>query len=95
MLVENYLLVKREPPRTMPSADAVRRLPPSAKLVFRALQDAGALTSTELSRQTLLAPRTVRHALRRLGQTGLVHHRSSLRDSRTSYFYLGEHCKRL
>jgi DNA-binding MarR family transcriptional regulator len=79
----------------VPKGRVIKALPPSAKLIYRALDDRGALTSRELSDETYLAPRTVRHALKRLKNFGLVHTRNSLRDSRTSYFYLGERCERL
>ena len=78
-----------------PSPGPIKTLPPSAKLVYRILGEHGALTSRELSDETFLAPRTVRHALKRLKAFGIVHTRNSLRDSRTSYFYLGEHCERV
>ena len=81
--------------RAAPQGASLRKLPPSAKLIYRALDQRGALTSRELSDETYLAPRTVRHALKRLRQFGLVQTRNSLRDSRTSYFYLGARCDRL
>lgn len=73
----------------------LRNLPPSAKLVYKTLDSNGALTSKEISDETLLAPRTVRHALKRLRQFGLVNTRASLRDCRTAYFFLGEECDRI
>lgn len=82
-------------PGFVPDGRAIKVLPPSAKLIYRALDERGALTSRELSNETYLAPRTVRHALKRLKQFGLVNTRNSLRDSRTSYFYLGERCERI
>ncbi|MBW3583725.1 MAG: helix-turn-helix domain-containing protein [Euryarchaeota archaeon] len=74
---------------------ALRNLPPSAKLVYKTLDANGALTSKEISDETLLAPRTVRHALKRLRQFGLVNTRASLRDCRTAYFYIGQDCQRV
>jgi transcription initiation factor IIE alpha subunit len=74
---------------------ALRRLPPSAKLVYKALDDKGAMTSKEISEETMLAPRTVRHALKRLRHYGLVNTRASLRDCRTAYFFLGKNCNRV
>lgn len=74
---------------------ALRLLPPSAKLVYKALAESGAMTSKEISDETLLAPRTVRHALKRLRQYGLVNTRASLRDCRTAYFFLGQNCQRV
>ena len=73
----------------------LRVLPPSAKLVYKALSESGALTSKEISDNTLLAARTVRHALKRLRHYRLVNTRASLRDCRTAYFFLGQTCQRV
>lgn len=88
-----------QPATTEPTQEerdqALRRLPPSAKLVFKALTDRGAMTSKEISDETMLAPRTVRHALKRLRQFGLVNTRASLKDCRTAYFFVGQDCPRV
>lgn len=93
-----HLDIHRPNPKTLDPAEqerVLRLLPPSAKLVYKALDESGALTSKEISDETLLAPRTVRHALKRLRQFGLVNTRASLRDCRTAYFYLGQNCQRV
>lgn len=88
-----------QPTPTEPTSEerdqALRRLPPSAKLVYKALSDRGAMTSKEISDETMLAPRTVRHALKRLRQFGLVNTRASLKDCRTAYFFVGKDCPRV
>ena len=46
--------------------EAVRDLPPSAKLVAKVLEYNDTLTQSQLADETLLPPRTVRYALNRL-----------------------------
>ncbi len=96
MYVSEFLIPK---PALEPNPDErermLRELPPSAKLVYKALHESGALTSREISSETLLAPRTVRHALKRLRSQRLVNTRPSLRDCRTAYFFLGQNCQRV
>lgn len=53
--------------------EQLRAQSPSAKLVYRVLQESESpLTTRILSERTLLAPRTTRYALRRLRETDLV-----------------------
>lgn len=74
--------------------DPVRfaRLPASAQRTFGAVREAGPLTSAELLARTGLPPRTLRYAVRRLKQEGLVDARCSLRDCRTCYFFVSKRC---
>jgi DNA-binding transcriptional ArsR family regulator len=78
-------------------AEAVRvddatfgRLPESAQRVFGAVKDEGPLTHAELRDRTGLPPRTIRFAVRRLKDEGLVDARSSLKDCRTCYFFVSK-----
>lgn len=78
-------------------AEAVRvddetfgRLPDSAQRVFGAVKDEGPLTHAELRDRTGLPPRTIRFAVRRLKDEGLVDARSSLKDCRTCYFFVSK-----
>jgi NAD+ kinase len=48
------------------------RLPPSALLLRKILEERGPLTASEIVSLTGLSPRTVRHALERLRSAGLV-----------------------
>lgn len=68
------------------------RLPESARRVFSAVREAGPLTHAGLRRRTGLPPRTVRFAVRRLKDEGLVDTRSSLRDCRNTYFFVSKDC---
>ena len=68
--------------------DAVRELPPSAKLVAKVLQYNDTLTQSELADETLLPPRTVRYALSRLEDAGVVESRFSFSDARKRLYSL-------
>jgi len=61
-------------------------LPPSAKLVFKTLQYKGELTQKELCEETQLAPRTVRYAIKRLENHGIVSSDLNIRDARQSFY---------
>lgn len=90
--------IQRPPQPRMTEEDRdrlLRDLPPSAKLVYKALRHGHAMTSKEISDETLLAARTVRHALKRLRQFALVNSRASLKDCRTAYFFVGDQCDRV
>lgn len=68
---------------------AVRDLPPSAKLVAKVLDYNDTLTQSELAEETLLPPRTVRYALSRLEEEGVVDSRFSFTDARKRLYSLG------
>ena len=68
--------------------DAVRDLPPSAKLVAKTLEYNDALTQSQLAEETLLPPRTVRYALNRLEEEELVDSRYSFHDARKQVYFL-------
>jgi DNA-binding transcriptional ArsR family regulator len=63
-------------------------LPPSCHRIIAVLSEGNALTHDELARATGLPSRTIRFALRRLRDAGLVESMRSLRDCRTCYIYL-------
>ncbi|WP_253738085.1 helix-turn-helix domain-containing protein [Halohasta salina] len=66
----------------------VRDLPPSAKLVAKVLEYNDTLTQSELAEETLLPPRTVRYALSRLEDAGVVDSRFSFSDARKRLYSL-------
>lgn len=66
----------------------VRELPPSAKLVAKVLEYNDTLTQSELAEETLLPPRTVRYALSRLEDAGVVDSRFSFSDARKRLYSL-------
>jgi len=68
--------------------DAIRDLPPSAKLVAKVLEYNDTLTQSELAEETLLPPRTVRYALTRLEDAGVVESRFSFSDARKRLYSL-------
>jgi DNA-binding MarR family transcriptional regulator len=68
--------------------DAVAEMPPSAKLVAKALEYNGRLTQSGIAEETLLPPRTVRYALTRLEEAEVVESRFSFTDARKRIYEL-------
>lgn len=68
--------------------DAVRDLPPSSKLVAKVLEYNDASTQSQLAEETMLPPRTVRYALNRLEDVGVVESRFSFTDARKRVYTL-------
>ena len=73
---------------TTEQQESLRGLPPSAKLVLKVLEYNEALTQGELADETLLPPRTVRYALTRLEEAGVVESRFSFADARKRLYSL-------
>lgn len=57
-------------------------LPPSSRKILLLLEDGSALTHKELVRLSSLAPRTVRYALKRLKDNGMIVEKFNFRDAR-------------
>jgi DNA-binding MarR family transcriptional regulator len=72
------------------ASEAVGELPPSAKLVYKTLEYEGGLTQSQLATETMLPPRTVRDALSRLADAGVVEERIFIPDARKSTYALVE-----
>jgi DNA-binding MarR family transcriptional regulator len=68
--------------------ERLRDLPPSAKLVAKVLETDAPLSQGQLAEQSLLPDRTVRYALGRLEDAGLVGSRHSFRDARKQVYFL-------
>jgi DNA-binding MarR family transcriptional regulator len=68
--------------------EAIRDLPPSAKLVAKVLEYNESLTQSQLAEETLLPPRTVRYAVSRLEDAGVVESRFSFADARKRVYSL-------
>ena len=66
----------------------LRDLPPSAKLVAKVLESDSPLSQGQLAEESLLPDRTVRYALNRLEDVGLIGSRYSFRDARKQVYYL-------
>lgn len=76
------------PTNAEPDREALRELPPSAKLVAKVLEYRGTLTQSELAEETLLPSRTVRYALTRLDEADIVESRFSFTDARKRIYSL-------
>ncbi len=68
------------------------RLPESAQRIFQAVRDHGPVTHAQLRDTTEMPPRTIRFAVKRLRESGLLDARCSLRDCRTCYFFVHKRC---
>ena len=68
--------------------ERLRELPPSAKLVAKVLETDAPLSQGGLAEESLLPDRTVRYALNRLEEAGLVDSRYSFRDARKHVYFL-------
>jgi DNA-binding MarR family transcriptional regulator len=66
--------------------ETVGELPPSAKLVYKTLEYEGAMTQSQLADSSLLPQRTVRHALTKLQDAGVVEESAYLMDARKSMY---------
>lgn len=72
-----------------PSLDA---LPPSARQVFETLNVKGPLTHRDLVAATGMPGRTVRYAVGRLKDAGVIGARCNLMDCRQCYFFVSQQC---
>ncbi|WP_458185176.1 winged helix-turn-helix transcriptional regulator [Haladaptatus sp. NG-WS-4] len=61
-------------------------LPPSAKLVFKVLEYKGALTQKQIVDESMLSARTVRYALERLEEIGVVEEDIYFADARQNLY---------
>lgn len=69
-------------------ANRLEDLPPSAKLVFKVLEYEGELRREELLEETLLPEVTLREAIRRLEEAGVVEDRYAHGDARKRVYSL-------
>ncbi len=61
-------------------------LPPSAKLVFKVLEYKGSLTQKQIVDESMLSARTVRYALERLEDIGVVDEDIYFADARQNLY---------
>ncbi|WP_280586038.1 ArsR family transcriptional regulator [Halorubrum sp. Boch-26] len=66
--------------------DLLSPLPPSAKLVYYVLDEEGRFDQTGLAEETRLSTRTVRFAIEKLTEVGLVEEGLCPRDARRSVY---------
>jgi predicted transcriptional regulator len=65
-------------------------LPPSAKLVYKVLEYNGPLTQKGIVQESMLSARTVRYALERLDEIGIVTEDVYFADARQNLYELDE-----
>jgi len=70
------------------TAETIRDLPPSAKLVAKVLEHNDTLTQSELIEKTRLPDRTVRYALNRLEEQDVVTSQLAITDARKQIYAL-------
>ncbi|MFB6125010.1 MAG: helix-turn-helix transcriptional regulator [Halanaeroarchaeum sp.] len=68
--------------------DSVRDLPPSGKLVLKVLEYNGGLTQKQIVEKSRLSQRTVRDALDRLQEQGIVEKNIYVPDARQNLYTL-------
>ena len=68
----------------------IGHLPPSAKLVYKVLENGSQLTQKDLIRETSLPSRTVRYALNRLKEEQFLIERHYFIDARQSLYGLNQ-----
>lgn len=68
--------------------ETIEDLPPSSKLVFKTLEWNGRLTQQQIIEESLLSGRTVRDAIGRLKQRGVVEEDVYYRDARQNIYTL-------
>ena len=66
--------------------DGLEDLPPSAKLVFKVLEYDGPLTQKQIVEESMLSARTVRYALERLENIGIVDEDIYFADARQNLY---------
>lgn len=68
----------------MAVVNAVNRpgLPPSARILMRLLDDGKPRTFKDMTNEADIAPRTIRYALKRLKEKGLIIEKFNFRDAR-------------
>lgn len=68
------------------SEEVLANLPPSAKLVYFVLRQNGPMTQKGLADESLLPPRTVRYAIKRLEEIDVITERIHIKDARQTIY---------
>lgn len=71
-------------------ADELADLPPSAKLVYKVLEYNGPLTQKKIVEESMLSARTVRYALERLDEVGVITEDVYFADARQNLYELAD-----
>jgi len=75
---------------TESDADDIADLPPSAKLVYKVLEYNGPLTQKGIVQESMLSARTVRYALERLDEIGVIEEDVYFADARQNLYEIVE-----
>jgi DNA-binding Lrp family transcriptional regulator len=70
--------------------EEIADLPPSAKLVYKVLEYNGPLTQKGIVEESMLSARTVRYALERLDETGVITEDVYFADARQNLYEIDE-----
>jgi predicted transcriptional regulator len=70
--------------------ESIADLPPSAKLVYKVLEYNGPLTQKGIVEESMLSARTVRYALERLDEVGVVDEDVYFADARQNLYEIPE-----
>jgi predicted transcriptional regulator len=71
---------------TESDGDGIADLPPSAKLVYKVLEYNGPLTQKGIVEESMLSARTVRYALERLDEVGVIQEDVYFADARQNLY---------
>jgi len=75
---------------TETDGEGISDLPPSAKLVYKVLEYDGPLTQKGIVEESMLSARTVRYALERLDEVGVVEEDVYFADARQNLYELND-----
>jgi predicted transcriptional regulator len=75
---------------TESEGEGISDLPPSAKLVYKVLEYDGPLTQKGIVEESMLSARTVRYALERLDEVGVIEEDVYFADARQNLYELTE-----
>jgi predicted transcriptional regulator len=70
--------------------EGIADLPPSAKLVYKVLEYNGPLTQKGIVEESMLSARTVRYALERLDEVGIIEEDVYFADARQNLYEIVE-----
>jgi len=73
---------------TESDGEGIADLPPSAKLVYKVLEYDGPLTQKGIVEESMLSARTVRYALERLDEVGVIEEDVYFADARQNLYEL-------
>jgi DNA-binding MarR family transcriptional regulator len=66
--------------------ETINDLPPSCKLVYFVLKQEGPMTQRTLADESMLSPRTVRYAIRRLEELDIITNQIHIKDARQNVY---------